>query len=78
MIRTQIYLTAEERQALQSMAATTGKKQSELIREAIDQMIDNYQADNRIQMREQARGMWKDRADLPDFTAIRHEWDRGS
>lgn len=76
MVRTQIYLTEDERQALKSMATSTGKKQSELIREAIDQMIDNYQVDNRIHMREQAKGMWENRADLPDFTAIRREWDR--
>jgi CHASE3 domain sensor protein len=76
MVRTQIYLTEDERQALKSMAANTGKKQSELIREAIDQMIDSYQVDNRAHMREQAKGMWENRADLPDFAAIRREWDR--
>jgi len=45
LVRTQIYLTEEERQALKSMAANTGRKQSELIREAIDQMIEKYQVD---------------------------------
>ena len=77
MVRTQIYLTENERQALKSMAASTGRKQSELIREAIDQMIESYQIDNQVHMRGQAKGMWKDRTDLPDFTAIRCEWDRG-
>jgi hypothetical protein len=23
-----------------------------------------------------ARGLWKDRSDLPDFVALRREWDR--
>ena len=76
MVRTQIYLTEEERQALKSMATNTGRKQSELIREAIDQMIEKYRVDDRGRMREQAEGMWKDRTDLPDFAAIRREWDR--
>ena len=76
MVRTQIYLTEEERQALKSIAANSGKKQSELIREAIDQMIEKYQVDDRERMREQAEGMWKNRTDLPDFAAIRREWDR--
>lgn len=78
MIRTQIYLTEEERQTLKAMAAHTGKKQSQLIREAIDQMIDRYQAGTQRLKREGARGMWKDRRDLPDFAAIRREWDRGT
>ena len=77
MVRTQIYLTEDERHALRSMAASTGRKQSELIREAIDQMIEKYQVDCQRLKRHRAKGMWKDRADLPDFAAIRHEWDRG-
>ena len=76
MVRTQIYLTEAERQALKSMAANTGRKQSELIREAIDQMIEKYQVDDRGRMRERAEGMWKDRTDHPDFAAIRREWER--
>lgn len=77
MVRTQIYLTEDERQALRSMAANTGRKQSELIREAIDQMIEKYQVDSRSLKGPRAKGMWKDRTDLPDFAAIRREWDRG-
>ena len=44
MVRTQIYLTAEEHKALKTMSAGTGKKQSELIREAID----DYLAEKKI------------------------------
>ena len=76
LFRTQIYLTEEERQALRSMADHTGKKQSELIREAIDQMIERYQVTDHNQLRQGAKGMWKNRADLPDFAELRREWDR--
>jgi len=75
LVRTQIYLTEDERQALKSMAVSTGRKQSELIREAIDQMIEKYQIDRQTRLRQQAKGMWKDRTDLPDL-AVRREWDR--
>lgn len=76
MVRTQIYLTEKERDALRDLARQTGKKQSELIRRAIDDFIDRFQPRDRRAMLEQARGMWKDRDDLPDFRALRREFDR--
>ena len=36
MVRTQIYLSTEDRQGLQSLARQLGRSQSDLIREAID------------------------------------------
>jgi hypothetical protein len=42
MVRTQIYLTEEERSALSSISNQLGKKQSELIREAVDDLIARY------------------------------------
>ena len=32
----------------------------------------------RLRYMSNARGLWKDRKDLPDFQAIRHEWDRAA
>ena len=40
MVRTQIYLTENQREKLATIAKTVGKKQSELIRDAIDRLID--------------------------------------
>ena len=40
MIRTQIYLTDKQRAELAVIAKNMGKKQSEIIREAIDRLID--------------------------------------
>jgi len=76
MVRTQIYLTEKEQAALRNLARQTGKKQSELIRRAIDDFIDRSQPRDRKAMLEQARGMWQDRDDLPDFRALRRELDR--
>ena len=76
MVRTQIYLTERQRDELATMAKSAGKKQSELIREAIDRFIDTSGSRHRELVLREAAGMWKDRTDLPDFKSIRAEWDR--
>jgi hypothetical protein len=77
MVRTQIYLTEEERKGLDAIARSTGKKQSELIREALDRFLDLGKGTRREAILKDAAGMWKDRSDLPDFSAARRSWDRG-
>jgi len=76
MIRTQIYLTEHQRNELATIAKSFGKKQSELIREAIDRFIEQTGKNHRELVLRQAAGIWKDRTDLPDFKSIRAEWDR--
>jgi len=76
MVRTQIYLTERQRDELAAIAKTAGKKQSELIREAVDHLIDQASRSRRKAVLGEAAGMWKDRTDLPDFKATRVEWDR--
>ena len=76
MVRTQIYLTKRQRDELAAIAAASGKKQSELIREAVDQLIDQAGSDRRDVVLRETAGNWKDRTDLPDFKAVRAEWDR--
>ena len=76
MVRTQIYLTERQRDELAAIAKAEGKKQSELIREAVDRLIDQAGRSRREAVLSEAAGMWKDRTDLPDFKAMRAEWDR--
>ena len=76
MIRTQIYLTDRQRTELAAISKTLGKKQSELIREAVDRLIDQAGHNRREIVLRESAGIWKDRTDLPDFKAIRTEWDR--
>jgi hypothetical protein len=76
MIRTQIYLTQNEREALSVLSAATGRPQSELIREAVDGFIGKLSKARREAVLENAAGLWKDRNDLPDFDAMRKAWDR--
>lgn len=76
MIRTQIYLTDRQRSELAALSKALGKKQSELIREAVDRLIEQVGTSRREAVLREAAGIWKDRTDLPDFRAMRAEWDR--
>ncbi len=76
MVRTQIYLTEHQRAGLAAIAKAEGKKQSELIREAVDRLIEQSGCTRREAVLREAAGIWRDRKDLPDFKATRAEWDR--
>lgn len=61
MRRTQIYLTPAESQGVARVAAQTGRKQSEVIREAIDQYLVRLGPQDRLSRLKEARGIWSDR-----------------
>ena len=77
MVRTQIYLTEDERDGLDAVGKATGKRQSELIRDAVDRFLDLAQGNRRAAILKEAAGLWRNRSDLPDFAAARRSWDRG-
>ncbi len=76
MVRTQLYLTEDERNRLSQLARTTGKKQSELIREAVDAYLAKQAGNERAATLQRVAGIWSDRNDLPDFAEVRRGWDR--
>jgi len=76
MVRTQIYLTDAERDALAAVARETGRTQSDLIREAVDRFLEGTRRADRQGVLQRAAGLWADRPDLPDFQALRRELDR--
>ncbi|MBA2727738.1 MAG: ribbon-helix-helix domain-containing protein [Parachlamydiaceae bacterium] len=78
MHRTQVYLTAKEREGLIALARETGAQQSSLIREAIDQFIEGKKLAKKRKGHalKSAAGMWADRNDLPDLKVLRKEFDR--
>jgi predicted DNA-binding protein len=77
MVRTQIYLTEEQKGNLARLASTTGRRQSELIREAIDGFLAEHRPKDWKEALETVRGMWADRDDLDDFVReLRAGWGR--
>jgi hypothetical protein len=70
-----LHLTEQEQTALEAMAQRLGKTPDELVRDAVKQLLAQFQED-RLSLLRQARGMWKDRTDLPALTDLRREWDR--
>ncbi len=75
MQRTQIYLSEAERHGLQALALRSGRSQSALIREAIDAFLQQHQPQGRLARLRQGRGLWAERSDLPDWSALRGELD---
>jgi len=76
MERTQIYLTKEERDALERIAKQRGESQSAVIRQAVDRYIARFQSQWRNALFRQAKGLWRDRKDFPDVRQLREEWNR--
>lgn len=75
MIRTQIYLTEDEHQGVARVAKAAGKKQSEVIREAIDEFLGKLGPQDKLSRVRKAKGIWKNREDL-DLASIRATFDR--
>jgi hypothetical protein len=67
MVRTQIYLTQDQKRRLEQMAAATGKRQSDLIRAALDDYLAQHRATNWKDALEACFGMWADRTDVADL-----------
>ena len=76
MERIQIYLTLEQSRELKKLAMRSGKRQSELIREAVDALLAAAEKPGWKSDLMAAAGLWADRDDLPDFTRLRTEMDR--
>jgi hypothetical protein len=53
-----------------------GKTPDEIVHDAVKQLIAQFQSEDRLSLLRQARGMWKDRTDLPSLIDLRRAWDR--
>jgi predicted transcriptional regulator len=75
MIRTQIYLTKEEHNGICELARLTRKRQSELIRQAIDEYLTRKKPADKLARIRKAKGIWKGRSDLK-LSDLRKDFDR--
>ena len=71
-----IDLTDQENDSLLTIARQRGKSQDELLRDAIQDLISQCQQNDRRVLLQSARGIWKNRTDLPSPKELRREWDR--
>lgn len=77
MKKVQVFLREDQKAALERMSIRTGRKQSELIRNGVDLLLDKGRKEKR-DWRDVTRsiaGMWKDRTDLDDFARGLREAD---
>lgn len=65
MKKIQVLLYNEQYNELKQLAQTTGRNQSELVREAIDLLLQSKQQDWK-QAAQQLKGIWEDHPDLTD------------
>lgn len=75
MQRTQIYLTPDEAEGVSQVAASTDRKPSEVIRDAIDQYLLRFSSTDKLGRLRAASGIWKDRTNL-DLQPLRQQFDR--
>ncbi len=78
MTENQIFLTDAECQLLQSMSQLTGKTEKDLLQEALELLKVQVDLEKRRSLLQEARGMWRDRDDLPDLSELRSEMNRRS
>lgn len=77
MERTQIYLTPEQQEAIESIAARREQTKSTIIREAIDRYIADCDQDKWQTVLDETFGAWADmsESEVPDIPALREEWN---
>lgn len=74
MVRTQVYLTEEEKSSLESTALSRGISQSDLIRQAIDELLAKSGGVDKVAILDEIAGIWSERNDIPDIRDMRTGW----
>jgi hypothetical protein len=69
-------LTEKQHKALREISRLAGRTEVELVRDAVDRFVAQFQEEDRRTLMRAARGIWKDRQDLPSLRELRNELDR--
>lgn len=76
MVEIAIKLSDQNHQELDQIARLTGMSEDQLVREAVDQFITKFHNGDRISSMRRAKGIWKDRQDMPALEDLRRESNR--
>lgn len=76
MVRTQIYLSQEERDRLDAIAQAQGISRSDLVRTAVAKYLTGHYDEVAGDVMQRCCGLWSARDDLPDLRRMRDDWTR--
>jgi hypothetical protein len=76
MVRTQVYLTEEEKNNLEAVAFAKGVSQRNLIRQAINELLAKNGWIDKASILEEIAGIWSDKKIIPDICELRTGWRR--
>jgi len=76
MTRREITLSDEEAIAIRKIADQTARKEEDVIHFAIGMLIGQDSAAPKLEKLRAAKGLWRERKDLPDLREIRAAFDR--
>ena len=76
MAAIELNISEQSRRALNQIARATGKSEDDLVNEAVEQFVAKFPNGDRISALRAAKGIWKDRKDLPSLDTLRGESTR--
>lgn len=76
MKRTQIYLSEEMQEELDSLSRKKGTSRSDLIREAVTEYIARRSEEDKTKKMDAGAGLWKNKKQIPNISKLRKEFDR--
>ena len=78
MIRTQLYLSAEQHEQASRVAAESALSLSDIVRQALDEYLSRRRRQRKeyLDALAQVQGVWRDREDIPELPDLRRAWDR--
>lgn len=75
MVRKSVTLSDDEDKALKALALKMGKKEGELLKEAVGKYIDQAQQEKKLENLMGICGLWKNRKDVPNLKELRKSRD---